>query len=47
MDYILKDILSECCKAIVRYLDCADCREKEKQCIYICVECGEEYHENH
>ena len=32
--------LSNCCKATIRYLDCEDCREEEKQCIYICSECG-------
>ena len=34
------ETLSKCCQAIIRYLDCEDCREQEKQCIYICSECG-------
>lgn len=36
------ETLSKCCQAIIRYLDCEDCREREKQCIYICSECGAE-----
>lgn len=35
--------LSLCCKAFIRYLNCEDCRKEEKQCIYICVECGAEH----
>ena len=35
-------VISKCCKAIIRYLDCDDCRKEEKQCIYICTECGAE-----
>lgn len=38
----MTNLLSDCCKAIVRYLNCENCREEEKQCIYVCIECGKE-----
>lgn len=30
------------CKGFYRYLDCDDCRKKDRDCIYVCTECGEE-----
>jgi hypothetical protein len=38
----MNEELEQCACEITRYLDCDDCREKDKECIYICVECGEE-----
>ena len=34
--------ISECCEALIRYLDCEDCKGTDKECIYICTECGKE-----
>jgi hypothetical protein len=33
---------TSCCQAPVRYLNCDDCKEQEKDCIYVCTECGAE-----
>ena len=40
---ILEDTLSNCCDALVRYLDCEECKRKKIECIWVCTECGEEH----
>ena len=38
---IVTNILSTCCDASVRWLDCAECEEAGETCqLTICVECG-------
>ena len=32
---------------LMRYLDCEDCSKQELECIWICVECGDDYDENY
>ena len=33
---------SKCCGKLIRYLECEECKGTDKQCIYICSECGTE-----
>ena len=40
------DELSDCCNALIRYLDCEDCRKAGEECIWICTECGREILKN-
>lgn len=35
-------LLSSCCNAEIRYLDCEDCRAKHIECIDVCSKCGAE-----
>ena len=34
--------LSKCCNAPIRYLDCPECKENDKDCIWICTACGKQ-----
>lgn len=31
-----------CGPSIIRYLDCEDCKQMNKECIYVCTQCGQE-----
>ena len=38
---IVPDLLSSCCDAVVRWLDCDDCRQAGETCqAIVCVDCG-------
>lgn len=41
------EILSKCCNAPVRYLDCEVCRKAKQQCIWVCTKCGDVILEEH
>jgi len=38
---IVSGYVSECCKAVVRWLDCADCALRGEVCeVKVCADCG-------